>query len=120
MARVLVVDDETDIRDFMQVVLASAGYETMLAANGSIALELMRDRKPCVVLLDMMMPVMDGWTFRERQLADPGLADVPVIGVTAVYDPKAVAEQLKIPCVAKPVNLDALLQKVEAACKRGQ
>ena len=117
MPTVLVVDDEMDIRDLMQVVLTAEGYETLLAGNGAIALEIMHERKPNVVLLDMMMPVMDGWTFRERQLADPRVADVPVIGVTAVYDPRLVSEQLRIPCLGKPVNMDALLQKVDAACR---
>ena len=67
----LIVEDDPDIRDFMQLLLSTSGYETMTAANGEQALDLMRQRKPCIVLLDLMMPVMDGFGFRARQLEEP-------------------------------------------------
>ena len=75
MPCVLIVEDDSDIREFMELLLADAGYDTMSAENGSRALERMRARRPCLVLLDLAMPVMDGWEFRERQLADPELAE---------------------------------------------
>ena len=79
MPCVLIVEDDEDVRDFMDVLLRASGYETMTAANGAIGIEMMHHRKPCVVLLDMMMPVMDGWAFRSRQMADPDLRGVPVV-----------------------------------------
>jgi CheY-like chemotaxis protein len=100
----------------MDVLLRSSGYETMTAANGAIGLEMMQQRRPCVVLLDLMMPVMDGWTFRRRQLADPELAPVPVICITAMYNPSEVKRRLDVRCLAKPVDFDQLLDEVSGAC----
>jgi CheY-like chemotaxis protein len=77
---------------------------------------MMQHRRPCVVLLDLMMPVMDGWTFRERQLADPALAPVPVICVTAVFNPGEVRRRLDVRCLPKPVDFDLLLDEVSGAC----
>ncbi len=119
MPCVLIVEDDEDIRDFMDVLLRANGYETMTAANGAIGLEVMGHRRPCVVLLDIQMPVMDGWTFRERQLASPNLADVPVVAVSAIFDPKEVRDRLAIPCLSKPVNLDDVLAQVSTACGSG-
>ena len=118
MPCVLVVEDDADVRDMLRTILETEGYETIVAANGAEALEAMQERKPCVVLLDLMMPVMDGWTFRERQLDIPQFADVPVICLTAVYDPQAASQALQAPCLHKPVEMDALLDRVEQACWR--
>jgi CheY-like chemotaxis protein len=116
MACVLIVEDDEDVRDFMDVLLRASGYETMTAANGAIGLEMMEHRRPCLVLLDLMMPVMDGWTFRKRQLADPALATVPVICLTAMYSPSEVRQQLSVRCLAKPVDFDQLLKEVSDIC----
>jgi CheY-like chemotaxis protein len=70
-----------------------------------------------MVLLDMMMPVMDGWTFRSRQMADPDLRGVPVLCLTALFEPQVVAEQLKLRCLSKPVDFDRLLAEVSSACQ---
>ena len=115
MACVLIVEDDTDVREFMDVLLTMHGFETMTAANGREALERMRARRPCLVLLDLMMPVMDGWQFRAEQLSEPGIADVPVICVTAVAESERI-ESLKAPCLRKPVEFQALLDAVEGAC----
>jgi CheY-like chemotaxis protein len=120
MPCVLIVEDDEDVRDFMDVLLQASGYETMTAANGAIGIEMMQHRKPCMVLLDMMMPVMDGWTFRSRQLADPALSAVPVVCVTALFEPRVVAERLKLRCLSKPVDFDRLLAEVSAACNSGR
>jgi len=116
MPCVLIVEDDEDVRDFMDVLLRASGYETMTAANGAIGLEMMHHRRPCVVLLDMMMPVMDGWTFRARQLADPALAGIPVIAVTAAFSPLDVKRQLDVLCLPKPVDFDRLLDEVSDVC----
>src|SRR3954463_7332975 len=104
MPCVLIVEDDEDVRDFMDVLLRASGYETMTAANGAIGIEMMHHRKPCMVLLDMMMPVMDGWTFRSRQLADDALSKGPGVCVTALLEPQVVAERLKLRCLSKPVD----------------
>jgi CheY-like chemotaxis protein len=116
MPCVLIVEDEPDVREFMELLLQTSGYETMSAPNGLEALEQMRHRKPCVVLLDLMMPVMNGWEFREHQLAEASLADVPVVCVTAVFDPHQVRQRMHLPCVRKPVEFPELLQNVAKAC----
>jgi CheY-like chemotaxis protein len=117
MACVLIVEDDPDVREFMELLLQSSGYETMSAPNGLEALAQMRQRRPCVVLLDLMMPVMNGWEFRERQLAETAIRDVPVVCVSAVFDPHQVVQRLRVPCVRKPVEFPELLQKVEHACR---
>jgi chemosensory pili system protein ChpA (sensor histidine kinase/response regulator) len=113
---ILVVEDDPDAREFMSVLLTSSGYEIMSASNGLEALVRMRQRRPCLVLLDMQMPVMDGWTFRERQLADPALAAVPVICVTAFFDPVDVERKLELRCLGKPIVFALLLTEVAEMC----
>jgi DNA-binding response OmpR family regulator len=117
MPCVLIVEDDNDVREFMDVLLTTHGFETMTAANGREALDRMRARRPCLVLLDLMMPVMDGWQFRAEQLREPGLADVPVVCVTAVAEQSDRIERLKAPCLRKPVEFQALLDVVENACR---
>lgn len=65
---VLIVEDDDDVREFMQLLVSMAGYETMTARDGQDALVKMRQRRPCLVLLDLQMPRMDGWEFRARQM----------------------------------------------------
>src|SRR3954453_18979124 len=101
MPCVLIVEDDEDVRDFMDVLLRASGYETMTAANGAIGIEMMHHRKPCMVLLDMMMRVMDGLTFPSRQMAAYSLGKVPVVCVPALLEPQVVAERLKLRCLSK-------------------
>jgi len=116
---VLVVDDDFDIRSMIAQILELEGFEVVAAHSGSEALARLRegDRMPKLILLDIMMPVMDGWEFRHQQLADPRLAAIPVVvlsGQPAVLD-KALAlgaaEALK-----KPVPLQTLLSMVTRFC----
>jgi DNA-binding response OmpR family regulator len=113
---VLIVEDDADIRDFMEFLLGASGYETMTATNGKEALHLMRERRPCMVLLDLMMPIMDGFDFRVCQLQEPTLAPVPVLCLTAMFDAEYVAKRLATPCLTKPVSVDRLLMEVEERC----
>jgi CheY-like chemotaxis protein len=120
VACVLIVEDDPDVREFMDVLLSDSGFHTVTAKNGAEALQAVRQTRPCLVLLDLMMPVMDGWTFRDRQLADPDIADVPVVCVTAVSEPQQVTERLKAPCLKKPVEFGPLLDEVRRACSRSR
>ena len=81
--RVLIVEDDPDIRETLGEVLVSAGYETAEAANGLEALANARSAPPDLIVLDLMMPVMDGWQFRSAQRRDPALAAIPVIVISA-------------------------------------
>lgn len=116
MPCVLVVEDEHDIRRMLVLLLKSHGYETMTAGNGGEALDEMRRRRPCVVLLDVQMPIMDGWQFREAQLEDPAIRDVPIVCITGLYDPEEVTRRLGVPCLPKPANFADVIREVERAC----
>ena len=116
MACVLVVEDHQDVRDMLDLFLRNEGYETQVAANGQEALERVRDCNPCLVLLDLMMPVMSGWEFRARQLQEPEIADVPVLCISAVHEPDEVKRRLNLHCLAKPLDFDELLAAVRATC----
>jgi CheY-like chemotaxis protein len=116
MPCVLIVEDDTEVCGFMDFLLTANGYETMCAGNGHQALEQMRARKPCIVLLDIHMPVMDGWEFRKRQLHDPKYASVPVVAVTAHFDPRDVEDKLGVKCLRKPIHIEEVISEVRVAC----
>jgi len=115
-ARVLIVEDDPDSQQLLETVLQLEGYKTMVARNGLQGLELMRARRPCAVVLDLMMPGMDGWQFRRQQLREPALAAVPVVCVTGVANPEEVERQLGVACLRKPIDVDRLLDEVQARC----
>ena len=116
---VLVVDDDFDARCLLDLALSSAGYAVEFAANGAEALAASRRLRPDVILLDLKMPVMDGFAFRAAQLVDPGLAAIPVICVSGEYDADEAARSLKLEgFVAKPFSLDDLMGRVGALTGR--
>ncbi|MBA3463283.1 MAG: response regulator [Deltaproteobacteria bacterium] len=111
-ARVLVVEDDQDIREAVVEAITGRGYEVVEAENGAVALDRMREHAPCIVLLDLMMPVMDGWEVVAQMDTEPSLAAVPICIVSA-HDrdlPRNVA------VLRKPVSLASLLQTVENYC----
>jgi CheY-like chemotaxis protein len=113
---VLVVEDDADILRAIVQVLQDEGVAVRAAANGRVALTMLREAGatlPCVILLDLMMPVMDGQEFRAAQLRDPALARVPVIVLTA--DGHAVEKAALMNsanALRKPVELETLLAAV--------
>lgn len=107
-ASILVVDDDTDVRETLCDFLVTEGYTVRRAADGREALDdLRRDGAPDVVLLDLRMPVMDGYEFLRRHDADQKLKDVPVIIVSATTERQPIQHVAAI--FRKPVNLDLLL-----------
>jgi CheY-like chemotaxis protein len=109
---VLVVEDDRDIREGLLDNLIENGYESVGAANGREALTTLRtgDNLPCMILLDVMMPVMDGVAFREEQLRDPHLADIPVVLLSAHRDLAERAKALRAAAyLAKPFKMKDLL-----------
>jgi two-component system, chemotaxis family, chemotaxis protein CheY len=117
--QVLVVDDDDDIRGSLIEFLEDHGHHAVGAANGSEALALLNPPRPrpCLIILDLMMPVMDGSAFRSEQLQRPAVADIPVIVVSAYKDVEARAQQLgAVQWLAKPFDLRALLRLVEENC----
>jgi CheY-like chemotaxis protein len=116
-----VVDDDTEIRETMIEVLEEAGYRAVGASDGIEALAQLRDPQDrwCVVLLDLMMPNMDGRTFRAEQLLDPALSPIPVVIVSAMTDVAEAAEELRVAAhVTKPVPLADLVHIVNRFCDR--
>src|SRR6202171_5965685 len=118
-AKILVVEDERGQREALAEVLSRLGYEVQCAANGSEALELMRHSEslPGLILLDLMMPVMDGWQFRAEQRRDRELAQVPVVVLSALDDTaQKVVQDGAAPFGSKPLHWQALLSVVERFC----
>jgi CheY-like chemotaxis protein len=112
--RVLVVDDDPSIQGFLAEALSDEGYDVRAAANGREALTIVREWRPDLILLDLMMPEMDGWAFRAEQRAMPGVSDVPVIVLSATRDLATKARDLEPAQVfAKPFDLEALLGTIE-------
>ena len=118
-APVLVVDDDLDSRTLLEMALSAAGYTVVSATNGAEALAVARRFHPSVILLDLMMPIMDGYAFRAAQLREADIAAIPVICVSGRHDAVAAARQLKTDgCVEKPFELDAIVERVSALVQR--
>ncbi|MDQ5857026.1 MAG: response regulator [Acidobacteriota bacterium] len=115
---VLVVDDDKDLLNVLREVIEEEGYRVLTAQNGEVALELLRSGEdPCMILLDLKMPGMDGHEFRRRQLAEPRFAAIPVVGFTGLENGEEVAHQLTLASVLrKPVHLHHLLETVAHYC----
>jgi CheY-like chemotaxis protein len=117
--KILVVEDDTAIRQTIAELLEDEGFAVECAVNGADALaRLERSAAPALILLDLTMPVMDGWTFRETQRRDPRYARIPTVIVTAAHagDPRAADPLAPAAYLAKPFDLDRLLATVHRLC----
>jgi len=116
---VLVVDDDDDLRESFRDVLEDEGYRVLTASNGYEALRTLRSEPPpSVILLDLMMPVMNGWQFRTAQQLNPELANIPVVIVTAGLNIDAATRDLAAHrCLKKPVSVEELLDAVQPLCR---
>ena len=115
---ILIVDDDDDIRDALTMILEDEGYKVVGAINGVEALKYLRSSgPPCLILLDLMMPVMDGWVFRSTQMQDPALASIPVIVISAFSNvPRLTATLDVVDYLQKPIDLDILIATVKRFC----
>lgn len=113
---ILIVEDEKGIQDVLRMALEMEGYKVFTADNGKQGLEMLPNMEtPCLILLDLMMPVMNGWEFAEAISKDMTLATIPVVIVTA-YGERAD----RIPSkgvLKKPIDLDALLRIADEWCE---
>jgi CheY-like chemotaxis protein len=105
---ILVVDDDEAIRESLGDCLRDEGYDVLVACNGAQALALMA-RRPCLVLLDLMMPVMSGWEVLETMHEDPRYAGIPVVVISAMAAPGVAGH------VQKPIDVHELLNVVHEA-----
>lgn len=111
---ILVVDDDTDLRETLGQILEDVGYRIALVGNGQEALDYLRaESAPSLILLDLMMPVMDGWQFRAEQRRDERLREIPVVIVSASGNWHEQEERLEAECIRKPVDFDRLLATIE-------
>jgi CheY-like chemotaxis protein len=116
---VLIVDDDEDIGETISLVLGTRGYKSSVARDGAEALQLMHDEPlPQVVLLDMMMPGMNGEDFRAAQLKDPRIADVPVVIMTGDGRAEEKAARLGVSrFLRKPIAINDLIDVIAAVRK---
>jgi CheY-like chemotaxis protein len=114
-AHLLVVEDDPDIRESLVEVLEDEGYRVSAAGDGQQALDALEaaSERPALILLDLMMPVMSGFQFREEQLARPHLAEIPVLVITADANAQAKAGILKAAgLLQKPLKIQPLLDLI--------
>jgi CheY-like chemotaxis protein len=116
---VLVVDDDTSILDTVSAILSGEGYDVVSAATGQEALDAVARKPPVVILLDMRMPIMDGWAVA-RALREKGIA-IPIVVMTAAESAKRWADEVGAEgYLAKPFGLDDLLAAVERFREPGE
>ena len=120
MALILVVDDEFSVAEVLQSVLADAGHEVMTAVNGRQGLELLKKRRPDLVLLDFMMPIMDGPALLKAMKEDPAYRNIPAVVMSSLPE-SAVAEAARGMYTAflrKPFKLAAVTNTVKTVLGR--
>lgn len=113
--KILIVEDDNSIRELLVELLESEGYEVASAVNGLEGLKYLQNHKnPNLILVDLMMPVMDGYTFRTEQLKNPKWAKIPVVVMSAEANAKEKMKSYNITAfLSKPVELDTILKTVE-------
>ena len=117
MTRVLVVDDHEDIRNTLTVALDDEGYEVRSAANGREALTVLDVWTPNVILLDLLMPVMDGWAFRAEQLRRQDGKAAPVVILSAAGELETHRAALSAAAfIPKPFDIDRIVETIAAVC----
>jgi CheY-like chemotaxis protein len=118
MEEILLVEDDDDIRESLTDLLRARGYAVTAVGNGRDALDrLMTGPAPCMIILDLMLPIMDGWEFRAQQMANPSWAAIPVVVMSGVSDGHLHALNLKAAdFLGKPIDLERLYKTVELHC----
>lgn len=115
---VMIIDDDRGICEMLELLLEDEGYTTQIAYNGMDGLmRLQSTPKPCIILLDLNMPIMTGWEFRHEQKKDPALAEIPVAIISA--DRSLQQQPFSIDAVdyfRKPVEVERLLDLLDNVC----
>ena len=118
---VLVVDDDPDILEALSEILEAEGFEIRRARNGKEALERLEPEPPQLILLDLMMPVMDGWEFAQRMRQKPNAAKIPLIVLSADRNVGSKATDIgAVGHLAKPFELNDLLDMVRRSLSQGR
>lgn len=118
MDEILLVEDDDDLRESLADLLRARGYEITAVTNGRDALQrLMSGPSPCLIILDLMLPIMHGWEFRAQQMANPVWAAIPVVVLSGVPDTQQHALNLNAAdFLGKPIDLERLYKTVEQHC----
>ncbi len=111
--RLLLVEDDVDLRSAMADALSDHGYDVLEASNGKEALSIAHTRGPALILLDLMMPVMDGWTFLRRRAENIGLSSIPVVVLSAQRDEDFPADGGVLLFMRKPPDMTSLLAIID-------
>lgn len=113
--KLLVVEDDADIRELLKVALTLEGYDVDTACNGKEAWELLQLMKsrPSVLVLDLMMPIMDGWQFLDKKNSSDQFKDLPTLIISATSEKKLPIAQPNTVILKKPIDLDEFLEKVQ-------
>ncbi len=116
--RILLVEDNADMRESVAMLLSYHGYQVSTAANGQEALDrLATMARPCLILLDLMMPVMDGWTFRSELIRRQKFSDIPVVILSGADDAEDAVHRLRcVDYLAKPFPPEYLYRVVRDYC----
>lgn len=111
---ILIVDDDLAIREMLQMLLEGEGYRIVMASNGKEALEMIRQQRPALILLDLMMPIMDGWQFLDCMKSRPDLQSLPVVLLSANRELARTARQNNVKAyLSKPFETGQLLEYIE-------
>jgi CheY-like chemotaxis protein len=115
---VLIVEDDEDLREDLAFLLTRKGYQVETAENGKHALQKINEAgPPCLIILDLMMPIMNGWQLRAELLKDPALAPVPVVLLSGIADVDQAARSLAaVDHLSKPIDLDKLYALLRSHC----
>ena len=113
--RLLVVEDDTDILSTIEELLTLSGYSVSLARSGLEALQCLDTQRPCVILLDLMMPVMNGRQFLEHRRGDQALAQIPVIVLSAAADQVSNFDDVS-EVFLKPIDIKTLVNTIDRFC----
>jgi CheY-like chemotaxis protein len=115
---VLIVDDDHGVRGVLAQILEDEGHAVSTATNGRDALDKLHGSvTPCVILLDLMMPVMNGWEFMTQRQEERDIAAIPVVVISADQGARAKAEAIgAVDCLEKPIDLNRLIDTVDRYC----
>lgn len=121
MTSILIVDDDVEIREALADLLSDGGYSVLAASNGLDALKLLRSLSapPAMILLDLMMPVMDGYEFLEAQRGDPTLSSIPVAVISAGHGVDRARLGDSLPVLSKPIDVPKMMTTLPEARATG-
>lgn len=123
MTKILVVEDQNEIRELIDRLLQRKGFEVVTAENGEQAVEAARDKKPALIIMDLEMPVLDGWEATKRIKADPATAGIPVLALTAHTtsgDRDAEYAAGADAFLTKPIDFERLFARIDELLKQAR